>query len=185
MIGIPIGLVTANAVEWAFHKYVLHGLGKNKKSFWAFHFHEHHRESRRHDMIDEGYESSVFQWNAQGKEALALALGGVALLPLFPVAPFFTATSIACIVRYYRVHKRAHVDPDWARENLPWHYWHHMGRNQDTNWCVTNPFWDRVVGTYQPMPGVPDKHTKPVLERLRKAASAQAARPEAAQPGRS
>ena len=27
MLGIPLGLAVANATEWAFHKYVLHGLG--------------------------------------------------------------------------------------------------------------------------------------------------------------
>src|SRR4051812_26166049 len=101
MIGIPLGLIYSNAFEWAFHKYVLHGLGKNKKSFWSFHFHEHHREARRHDMIDPGYQQSVWHWNAQGKEATALLAGGLALVPLFPVAPFFTATAVACAVNYY------------------------------------------------------------------------------------
>ena len=50
-------------------------------------------------------------------------------------------------VRYYRVHKRAHRDPSWAREHLPWHYDHHMGPNQDANWCVTWPWFDWVMGT--------------------------------------
>ena len=36
MIGIPIGLIAANASEWLIHKYVLHGPGKKKDSFWAF-----------------------------------------------------------------------------------------------------------------------------------------------------
>lgn len=154
MIGIPLGLLYANAFEWAFHKYVLHGLGKNKKSFWAFHFHEHHRESRKHDMSDPGYEGTPFAWNAQGKEALALAVGAVAVLPLFPIAPFFTGTVLYSAANYYRVHKRAHLDPAWAKEHLPWHVAHHMGRNQDANWCVTKPWFDKLVGTAEPMPGV-------------------------------
>ncbi len=36
MIGIPLGLLWANAGEWAIHKYVLHGLGRRKGTFWAF-----------------------------------------------------------------------------------------------------------------------------------------------------
>ena len=28
MIGIPLGLLTANAVEWTLHKYVLHERGR-------------------------------------------------------------------------------------------------------------------------------------------------------------
>ena len=47
MIGFPIGALVANAGEWLIHKYVLHGLGRRKKSMWAFHWHEHHRSSRR------------------------------------------------------------------------------------------------------------------------------------------
>ena len=30
-------------LEWALHKYVLHGLGKNKKSIFSFHWHKHHK----------------------------------------------------------------------------------------------------------------------------------------------
>ena len=33
MIGIPLGLLTANGVEWVFHKHVLHELGRNRASF--------------------------------------------------------------------------------------------------------------------------------------------------------
>jgi hypothetical protein len=48
---------------------------------------------------------------------------------------------------YYRVHKRAHLDGDWAREHLPWHVDHHLGQNQNLNWCVTHPFFDHVMRT--------------------------------------
>jgi len=153
MIGIPLGLAYSNAFEWAFHKYVLHGLGKNKASFWSFHFHDHHRLARKHAMKDPGYAESVFQWNPQGKEAAALAAGAVIMAPFFPVAPFFTGTVWYCLWNYYRVHKQAHLDPEWAKEHLPWHVAHHMGRDQDTNWCVTNPWFDKVMQTAEPMPG--------------------------------
>ncbi len=147
MIGIPLGLLYANAGEWLVHKYILHGLGKNKDSFWAFHWHEHHRESRKHDMFDAQYVRSLFGWSAQSKEALALLLAALAHLPLFPVAPFFTGTVLYRMWAYYRIHKRAHLEPGWAKENLPWHYDHHMGRDQNANWCVTHPFFDYVMGT--------------------------------------
>jgi sterol desaturase/sphingolipid hydroxylase (fatty acid hydroxylase superfamily) len=69
------------------------------------------------------------------------------------VAPFFVGTLWVSMVRYYRVHKRAHLDSTWAREHLPWHYDHHMGPNQHRNWCVTHPWFDRVVGTRVPYLG--------------------------------
>ncbi len=88
MLGIPLGLLTANAVEWGMHKYVLHGMGKKRGTFWAFHFHEHHREVREHGYYDPNYERFPLGMHAQGKEAWALIASAVAVAPLFPVAPF-------------------------------------------------------------------------------------------------
>src|SRR5262245_57761820 len=150
MIGIPIALALSNAAEWAVHKYVLHGLGRNKDGFWSFHWHDHHRNARQGEFHDPDYKESVFRWNGQGKEALALTLIGIGWLPMLPIAPFFTGTVLYGLVNYYRKHKRAHLDPEWAREHLPWHYDHHMGPNQHANWCVTSPWFDHVMGTRKP-----------------------------------
>lgn len=150
MLGIPIGLAASNAGECLIHKHWLHGLGRNKKSFWAFHWHEHHREAIRHGMIDAQYQRSVFTWSPQGKEALALTLGAVAMAPLFPVAPFFTGTVWYRMARYYQAHKKSHLDPAWAKANLPWHVDHHLGRDQNANWCVTHPWFDYVMKTRKP-----------------------------------
>ncbi len=153
MIGIPLGLLCANASEWMVHKYVLHGWGKKKGSYWSFHWHEHHKETRRSEHIDEAYVRSVWGWHAQSKELIGLLGAGVAIAPLFPIAPFFTATMWYSSWNYYRVHKKSHLDSEWARENLPWHYDHHMGPNQDANWCVTRPWFDQLMGTREPYVG--------------------------------
>jgi hypothetical protein len=153
MIGFVFGLLYANAGEWVIHKYMLHGLGRKKTSFWSYHWHEHHRNARRHAHRDPDYERSVFAWNAQGKEALGISLLALVHLPLFPVLPFFTSAVELSALRYYRVHKRAHRDPAWAREHLPWHYDHHMGPNQDANWCVSWPWFDWVMGTREAFVG--------------------------------
>jgi hypothetical protein len=142
-----LGILYSNAGEWAIHKYVLHGLGRRKSSFWSYHWHEHHRNARKTGHRDPDYERSVFGWHAQGKEALGLVAIALAHLPLLPVAPFFTLAVEWSALHYYRVHKRAHCDPEWAREHLPWHYDHHMGPNQDANWCVSWPWFDWVMGT--------------------------------------
>jgi hypothetical protein len=149
-LGIPIGLAAANALEWTFHKYVLHGLGKNRKSFWSFHWHEHHRAARKNGHVDDAYASPLTKWNGQTKELLALAIGGVIVAPLLPIAPFFVGTIWYSGINYYRKHRRAHLDPDWARTHLPWHYDHHMGPEPHTNWCVTRPWMDHVMGTRKP-----------------------------------
>lgn len=167
MIGIPLGLLYANAGEWLIHKHLLHGLGKNRKSFWSFHWHEHHNVSRKHDMVDDHYLKPLFRgWNAQTKEAVALLFGLAAHAPLAPVAPFFYGTLAYSAWRYYKVHKRAHLDPEWAREHLPWHYDHHMGPNQDANWCVTHPFFDHVMRTRELYVGT-EKHRSDVEKKQR------------------
>ena len=134
MIGIPLAWAYGHVAEWAIHRWVLHGAGKRRGAPFSFHFHEHHRASRTNNFIDPVYQGSPFQWNAAGKETLALGLLTLAHIPLLPIAPWFTVTLFASGVQYYRVHKRSHLDTDWAREHIPWHYDHHMGPDQDANW---------------------------------------------------
>ena len=80
---------------------------------------------------------------------------GALHLPLLPVAPWFTATALYCAYNYYRKHKRAHLDPAWAAAHLSWHVDHHMGDNPEANYCVTQPWFDHLVGTRRPMPSEP------------------------------
>jgi sterol desaturase/sphingolipid hydroxylase (fatty acid hydroxylase superfamily) len=77
----------------------------------------------------------------------------VVLVPLIPVAPFFVGTMWYSAANYYVKHRRSHLDVEWAKEHLPWHYDHHMGPNQNANWCVTHPFFDHVMGTREPYLG--------------------------------
>jgi len=149
LVGFPLGIVCSNAYEWCFHKYVLHGLGKRKGTFWNFHWYEHHAESRRHDMHDPAYDTTWMKGglNARSKEALSLLGGGILSLPLLLVAPGFTLGALYSSANYYFTHRKAHRDPEWARRKLPWHVDHHMGPDQDQNWCVTKPWFDWVMGT--------------------------------------
>ena len=152
LLGIPVALVYANAMEWGIHKYLLHGLGKNKNSFFAFHWHDHHRASRKEDMFDPQYVRPLFTWSPQGKEALSVAALIAIHSVLLPVFPFFALTTVYCALRYYFVHNRAHLDGAWARTHVPWHYDHHMGKDQNANWCVTAPWFDVLIGTRKRWP---------------------------------
>lgn len=181
MIGIPVALMAANATEWLVHKYVLHGAGKKKGSFFSFHWHEHHREARRHEMRDPHYERPVWGRHSQGKEAGLLVAGAIGVAPLFPVMPFFVGTTWYCMWNYYRVHKRSHEDPKWARENLTWHYDHHMGPKQDANWCVTKPWMDELMGTRVPY-AFTDRERRDIERRERRRRAKEAPRPSAPPP---
>ena len=172
MIGIPLGLLAANASEWAIHKYLLHDRGRKRGSFWSFHWHEHHGESRRNGHIDRAYKRPLFrEWNGQSKEAAMLAGSALLLAPIAPVAPFFYGALVYSTVNYYRKHKRSHLDPEWARKHLPWHYDHHMGPNQHANWCVTKPWFDDIMGTRKPYVGTPGE----LRDRVRNTERAAAA----------
>src|SRR5690606_15024611 len=112
---------------------------------------------------------TIFEmWNPHSKEAFSLAAGAVAVAPLFPVAPGFTMGLWYTMGNYYRVHRKAHENPEWARKYLPWHYDHHMGRDQEQNWCVTFPFWDYVMGTRVPYIDT-ETEKKDIERKMRKA----------------
>jgi sterol desaturase/sphingolipid hydroxylase (fatty acid hydroxylase superfamily) len=168
MIGIPMALAYHNVSQWVAHRYILHGLGKKKGSFWNFHYFEHHRASRTHDMVDEDYLRPL-GWHAQGKEVAALVGATLLHLPLLPVAPFFVATYAWCNYNYFQLHRRAHLDTDWGREHLPWHYDHHMAPNQEANWCVTRPWFDELVGTREVYAGTEREEKDRARRRARRA----------------
>ena len=159
MIGIPLGLLYANALEWASHKYLQHGLGKKKGTFFAFHWHEHHRNVRRFGHYDPDYRRSRIGLHAQGKETAMLALACLAHAPLFPIAPFFTSAAWGYAIYSWHVHKRAHLDPEWAKRSVPWHYDHHMAPDQDANWCTAAPWFDILMGTRRPYLGT-ERHLR-------------------------
>jgi len=153
MIGAILGVFYTNGLEWAIHRYLLHGLGRNKRSIWSFHWSIHHRNARKNGHTDPDYHHGIWQWDGRGKEVvslLALALGHAPLLRRFP---YFTLAVWASIYRYYLVHKRSHLDPQWTRENVPWHMDHHLGPDQHANWCVTAPWFDVIMGTRKPWVG--------------------------------
>tara|TARA_R110000765_G_scaffold151820_1_gene254438 strand:+ start:2871 stop:3302 length:432 start_codon:yes stop_codon:yes gene_type:complete len=136
----------SHILEWVMHKYVLHGLGKNKKSKWASHWHTHHRSSRKNDNYDADYNKGIFDYTVRG-EVLGLVALGILHIPAVLISPLFYHTLIICAIRYFKIHKKAHLDVEWCKKHLPWHYDHHMGKNQDANWGVTNEWVDCLLNT--------------------------------------
>jgi len=144
---VVLALLYANLGEWLFHKFILHGLGKNVDSIWAFHFHEHHAICVKYAMFDPGYRQfNLLVWNAQTKELSVFVTVVLLHLPLLWVFPVFTLTLFASLLLYYFKHRKAHLDPVWAKEHLIWHYEHHVIPGSG-NWCVTWPWCDYLFGT--------------------------------------
>lgn len=152
MIGFPIALIFANGFEWYAHKYILHGtprpgqpryslIPKSMKSHW-----QHHKIVRTTDYQDEGYKEGFSNWRTRDEVTSLLKLTAITSLAM-PVAPFFTLGTYYAAARYFYVHRRSHLDREWGKKTIPWHYDHHMNTNQDANWCVTRPWFDYIMGT--------------------------------------
>lgn len=151
--GFITGIAVANAFEWVAHKYILHGVHragqpryspvpKSMESHWA-----HHREVRKQQFHDDCYVEGVGNWRTKN-ELISLAVVATVSSAIF--YPFSKGMALAAWYsagNYYYIHRRAHLEPDWAKRKIPWHYDHHMNSNQDANWCVTKPWFDYVMGT--------------------------------------
>jgi hypothetical protein len=144
---ILIGLIYVNFVEWVIHKNILHGLGKNKKSIWSFHWKNHHKNVRKYKGLDPVYIKGIRNFNAHTKDLVALVLGVSVHIPVLFYFPAFFWTLVFSAILYYILHRKSHNNVVWARYFLTWHYDHHMGKNQDVNWCVTWPLFDWIMGT--------------------------------------
>ncbi len=135
------GWIYGHAAEYLIHKYVLHNHRWFKGPFKR-HFGTNHRISRQNDMYDEIYlnffrKDSVF-------EVLGLSLLLFSHLPLLFIIPYFWMTLLYSACAYYYIHRRSHVDVEWGKKWLPWHYAHHMEKDQHQNWGVRLPIFDKV-----------------------------------------
>ena len=147
MIGFPIALMTANAFEWYAHKVWLHEFPSKHRDAPFFTHIRHHKRARLNEFEDAGYANSMWRDQEMFNEKVALIGIATAVTPLVVVAPFFTLGIYYSAWNYWSTHSKAHLDPEFARKNIPWHYDHHMNANQDSNWCVTRPWFDYVMGT--------------------------------------
>ena len=147
MLGFPLGLLAANGFEWYAHKVWLHEFPMKHRNSPFFTHIAHHKRARLNGFHDEGYAESMFKNAEIYNEKTALIALTVAATPLLPVAPFFTAGLYYGIWNYWKTHAKSHLDPEYAKKRIPWHYDHHMTSNQNANWCVTKPWFDYIMGT--------------------------------------
>ncbi len=140
VFGFSLGIVYGNFVEWFVHKYLFHGLGKNKNSIFAFHLREHHIKSRNDNFLDSKFTKRE-------------VLGIIGLLLLHMPAYFYISTSfyIATVLyglAFLIVHKLLHAFPKVAKKHFWWHWNHHM-HNQNKSWGVVAPLTDLIAGTLE------------------------------------
>ena len=151
--GFVAGLVVANGFEWFAHKYILHGIHRKGQSRFSpvpqsmrSHW-EHHREVRKTTFHDHGYVEGLENWRTRNEIGSLAVVATVFGVGFYPFSKGMSVAAIYSACNYYYIHRRAHLEPEWAMKKIPWHYDHHMNSNQDANWCVTKPWFDYVLGT--------------------------------------
>ncbi len=146
LIQFLLGLLVANFGEWLMHRYLLHRLGRNKNSWWSYHWLQHHNTSRQLAMMDPGYRHRPRLNNTQGKELIVLSIILLVHSPLIFWFPAYTLAIYSSVVLYYLLHRCCHIYPGWAEKYLPWHYDHHF-YDSNANWCVCYPLFDYIFKT--------------------------------------
>ena len=79
--------------------------------------------------------------------------------PILWVDPVAYVTLVGCAIQYAWVHAKSHRDPSWATKHIPWHYEHHIGKNQNANYGVRKPWIDYLLKTRVDMGGKPKSVT--------------------------
>lgn len=149
ILQILAGIVYGNLLEWVLHKHILHRT--DKRSPFSAHWYRHHRNTRQNQFVDADYAKWIWSWDARLSEVIGLLVVAALHVWLFFVAPVFFFTLIAWVFVYYFVHLISHKWPFIGKKLFRHHYDHHMGKNQNANWCVTFPLWDYILGTREKM----------------------------------
>lgn len=123
--------------EYIAHKHFLHN-HKMFKTIFKHHFGEHHKTARKNEMYDPAYEK-VF---SSRFEIYSLLFVSIIHLPVAFFFPWAYITLLLSLTSYYFIHRKTHVDVDWGRKWFPWHYDHHMGKDQHDWWGVRLPLFD-------------------------------------------
>jgi len=138
LIQIILGVLIASLLEWIIHKHILHELGKKKVSIFSFHWGVHHANARKNGFLDKAVSK---------REVFGIFALCVIASPVWFILPFMYYTMFSHAMKYLFIHNVAHKNPTFAKRFLPWHYDHHMGKDQNTNWCVVHPLADYILGT--------------------------------------
>lgn len=147
LIQCLLGFVYASLIEYVSHRYLLHGLGKKKTSFFHFHW-KHHQIVRKHNFFDVEYKFPFWWSPNRYKELASLALLVIVHLPIYFISVYVVFGMIAYAVAYYLLHKYCHVFPEFGKRIIPWHFRHHMS-HQQKSFGVVLPIWDWIFHTYE------------------------------------
>ena len=139
---MTIAWIYSHLLEYVLHRWWLHN--RKRKHWFRDHFGNHHKLARKNWMYD--YRSHDKIQPTKDREIKGLFLLGLIHSPVAIWFPWAYLVLVYSTFAYFIVHRRSHQDFHWARKNLPWHYDHHIGK-QNMNWGVRLPWVDWIAGT--------------------------------------
>ena len=146
LVWILLGLVVGSFIEWFAHRYFLHNF--SSRVFSRSHFSVHHKKCRKNNNFDEDYlRFPPRHIDGGGGEIILLISLAALTTPTILISFWFWAGLVLHAMIYYYLHRKSHIDSEWGRKWMPWHWDHHMGKDQNYNWGVTNPIFDYVFRT--------------------------------------
>lgn len=137
-----LGWLYGHLFEYLAHRYILHN-NKFFKLIFKNHFKKHHMISRKNNMYDERYHKII----SSKFEVTSLVTVLLFHFPLLFFVPYFYAILVWSVCAYYILHRLSHTKTSWGNKWMPWHYSHHMGKNQHMNWGVRLPIIDMIMNT--------------------------------------
>ena len=136
-MGLVLGLLYANFLEWFVHKYIFHKLGKKRGSIWAYHLKEHHKTARKNNFVDK----KVSKIEIFGMIFLVL----IHLPFLWISVGFFAGTAIYAVA-FKIIHEYQHRNPEFTKKYMRWHWEHHM-KDSNKNFGVVACWADHYLKT--------------------------------------
>ena len=135
---VAVGLVSWSAVEYALHRFVLHGL----RPFSRWHA-EHHQRPRALICAPTLLSASLI--------ALLVFLPAALLAELWRACAL-TLGLLSGYLAYAVTHHATHhwrADSRWLRQRKRWHAIHHLPAREPVCFGVTSAFWDHVFRSHR------------------------------------
>ena len=137
VLGLVLGLLYGNLLEYCIHDFIFHRLGRKKDSVWSYHLKGHHRLSRKNNFID------LTESKAETVGMMFLIL---IHLPLLYLSVGFWL-GVTCYAASFKiVHGLMHKHPEFTKKYMKWHWDHHM-KDSNKNFGVVAPWADYLFGT--------------------------------------
>ena len=146
---IAVAWLYGHILEYALHRFVLHNRKVLKGKPFKRHFSRHHGAVRKNGMLDFDY-YNLKKYSPLDLEPLSLLFLSIAHLPLAFYFPYAYLVLLMSGVAYFAAHALSHLFPATMVRFMPWHRWHHLGKNQNMNYGVRLPIIDVIAGTYKP-----------------------------------